>query len=81
MGKINFRDSLGGLRKYIEYDEDVGQLKVVDSVTDNVIVIVNDNGDIEIPSASAGVILVDRTTGTKYRLYIDNGTLGIEVVS
>jgi len=37
--------------------------------------------DIEITDNSKGVILKDRTTGTRYRLYVDNGTLGIEAVT
>jgi len=36
--------------------------------------------DIEFKSSSKGVILIDRTTGTKYRLYVDNGVLDIEAV-
>lgn len=27
-----------------------------------------------------GIILTDRTTSTRYRLYVDNGVLGIEAV-
>jgi len=36
--------------------------------------------DIRFASDSYGVILMDRTDGTPYRLYIDNGVLGIESV-
>ena len=36
------------------------------------------SGDIELPAAAQGVILKDRTTGTRYRLKIDNGVIGIE---
>lgn len=37
--------------------------------------------DIEVTDSTKGLILIDRTTGTKYRLYVDNGTLNIEPVS
>ena len=37
--------------------------------------------DIEITDNTKGVILKDRTTGTRYRLKVDNGTLGIEAVA
>lgn len=37
--------------------------------------------DLYINSATRGPILVDRTTSTKYRLYINNGILNIETVS
>jgi hypothetical protein len=37
--------------------------------------------DIEITDNTKGVILKDRTTGTRYRLKVDNGTLGIEAVT
>ena len=36
--------------------------------------------DIEITNSSRGIILRDRTTGTRYRLYVDNGNLNIEPV-
>jgi len=36
--------------------------------------------DFEITVATKGVRLKDRTTGTIYRLYVDNGVLGIEAV-
>jgi hypothetical protein len=37
-----------------------------------------DNGDVKVWDAAAGVILKDRTTGTFYRLKVDNGVLGVE---
>ena len=37
-------------------------------------------GDIKILDETQGLILKDRTTGTYYRLYVDNGTLDIEAV-
>jgi hypothetical protein len=36
--------------------------------------------DIEITDASAGLILKDRTTATRYRFFVDNGIIGIESV-
>ena len=36
--------------------------------------------DIKITDSSRGVILVDRSTGTSYRLFIEDGNLGIEEV-
>jgi len=36
--------------------------------------------DIEFSQNNLGVILIDRTDGTHYRLYVDNGVLGIESV-
>ena len=36
--------------------------------------------DLEFINSSKGVILIDRTTGDKYRLYVDNGTLNIEAL-
>ncbi len=33
MAKINFRDSLGSIRKIVEYDEVAGQLKLTDNVS------------------------------------------------
>ena len=36
--------------------------------------------DITITVASKGLVLVDRTTSTKYRLYVNNGALAIESV-
>jgi hypothetical protein len=36
--------------------------------------------DIEITDSAKGLILEDRTTATRYRLYIDNGIFGIEEV-
>lgn len=41
---------------------------------------VTSNVDIEFTSNAKGPILLDRTTATKYRLYVDNGVLGIESV-
>jgi hypothetical protein len=38
------------------------------------------NYDIIFQSDSIGPILTDRDTGSKYRLYVSNGTLGIESV-
>jgi len=39
------------------------------------------NGDIEFTNENKGIILVDRSdTSKKYRLFIDNGNLGIEEV-
>lgn len=38
-------------------------------------------GDVYISSGSRGLVLVDRTTGTKYRLYIDNAGILIEAVT
>jgi hypothetical protein len=37
--------------------------------------------DTYINDSARGFVLVDRTSGTKYRLYIDNGTLATEVVT
>lgn len=37
-------------------------------------------GDVECIAASKGVVLRDRSTGTRYRLFVDNGVLDIEVV-
>ena len=37
-------------------------------------------GDVEHRLNSLGTILIDRTTATKYRLYVDNGVLSIEAV-
>ena len=37
-------------------------------------------GDLDVSTDSIGSLLIDRTTATKYRLYVDNGVLGIEVV-
>jgi hypothetical protein len=37
-------------------------------------------GDLDVASDSVGPLLIDRTTATKYRLYVDNGVLGIEEV-
>lgn len=36
--------------------------------------------DIEITDANKGLILVDRTTAIRYRLFVDDGVLGIEAV-
>jgi len=36
--------------------------------------------DIDVNANNIGPLLIDRTTATKYRLYVDNGVLGIEVV-
>jgi RNase P/RNase MRP subunit p29 len=36
--------------------------------------------DIEIVPAERGVILTDRTTGARYRLYVDGGSLSVEAV-
>ena len=41
-------------------------------------VLIYNNGDIEVTDPTAGIILKDRTTGSRYRLYVDNGTLAIE---
>ncbi|WP_457643073.1 hypothetical protein [Persephonella sp.] len=38
------------------------------------------NHDLNFPNSANGIILTDRTTGSKYRLFIDNGVLGTEVV-
>ena len=38
-------------------------------------------GDIEFTANTVGPVLIDRTTGTKYRLYVDNGVLSIETVA
>jgi len=37
-------------------------------------------GDIYITSGARGLVLIDRVSGTKYRLYISNGDLEYEVV-
>ena len=37
-------------------------------------------GDIIFLTDAFGPILTDRTTATKYRLYVDNGVLSIEAV-
>jgi hypothetical protein len=37
--------------------------------------------DVYVTSSARGFVLVDRTTGTKYRLYINNGGLATEVVT
>lgn len=39
------------------------------------------NGDIEWLDNSIGPVLLDRTNGSRYRLYMDGGTLSTEVVS
>lgn len=39
------------------------------------------DADIEITDSAKGLILKDRTTATRYRLFIDNGIIGIESVS
>ena len=39
------------------------------------------SADIEITAATKGLILPDRTTSTRYRVFIDNGILGIETIS
>jgi len=39
----------------------------------------NPDYDITFKTNTQGPILTDRSTGTKYRLYVDNGTLAIEV--
>lgn len=49
-------------------------------VVDDANQVVTSNVDIEFTLDSKGPILVDRTTATKYRLYVDNGVLGIEAV-
>ena len=36
--------------------------------------------DLDVASDSIGSLLIDRTTATKYRLYVDDGVLGIEAV-
>lgn len=36
------------------------------------------NGDIRIEDEFNGVVLRDRTNGNRYRLFVDNGTLGVE---
>lgn len=36
--------------------------------------------DISFNTSAIGVVLKDRTTGTPYRLFVDNGTLNIETV-
>ena len=38
------------------------------------------NGDIEFQSANQGVVLIDRATGQRYRLYVENGTLKLEAI-
>lgn len=38
------------------------------------------SSDIEITDAAKGVIQADRTTGKRYRIYIDNGIIGIEEI-
>jgi len=39
------------------------------------------DADIEITGGTAGFILEDRTTATRYRFFVDNGVIGIESVS
>lgn len=39
------------------------------------------NGDVYLNSGSRGIVLVDRTSTTKYRLYIDKGVVRIEAVT
>ena len=36
-------------------------------------------GDVECLNDAKGLVLIDRTTGTGYRLFVDNGVLDIEV--
>jgi hypothetical protein len=36
------------------------------------------DGDLRIMRSQNGVVLIDRTTATKYRLFVNNGVLGIE---
>jgi hypothetical protein len=38
-------------------------------------------GDVYINASTRGVVLVDRTLGTKFRIFFDNGTLGYETVT
>jgi hypothetical protein len=42
--------------------------------------VVNYASDFECDLATKGLILKDRTTGTRYRLYIDGGVLGIDAL-
>ena len=37
-------------------------------------------GDLDVNANNIGPLLIDRTTATKYRLYVDNGVLSIEAV-
>ena len=37
-------------------------------------------GDLDVSANNIGPLLIDRTTATKYRLYVDNGVLSIEAV-
>ncbi len=36
------------------------------------------NKDVEFPTDTTGVILTDRNTGTKYRIYVEDGDIGLE---
>lgn len=40
----------------------------------------NPNYDITFQTNALGPVLTDRSTGTKYRLFVDNGTLDIETI-
>ena len=37
-------------------------------------------GDLDVSANNIGPLLIDRVTGTKYRLYVSDGVLGIEAV-
>lgn len=48
--------------------------------SDGTLAVLDGNGDLDFPVDTDGVILTDRTTGTRYRLYVDSGALLIEGV-
>ena len=43
-------------------------------------VVVTHNEDIQFGVDTKGVVMIDRTTATSYRLYVDNGVLSIEAI-
>lgn len=76
------------------YENEDGNFEFVDlPYTINSLLAINSDGemvgannievdnDIVFSSSLEGIVLKDRTTGTKYRLYIDNGVLGYEQVT
>jgi len=76
-GKFVFGDGAGGYDTNL-YRESANALRTDDQLTVSGDII--GVGDIKAYTASKGLILKDRVTGTYYRLKITSGTLGIEAV-
>jgi hypothetical protein len=83
IGSVLIGDGAGGDL----VDEDY-QLRISHWISDPVPLIAGDfqaqtltiGGDLDFSDDSQGPILIDRTTATRYRLYVDSGVLSIEAV-